>query len=435
LIVIGSINGTGTVEAKRFSTLGAWHLISSQVSGQTISSFLSANSVIAENGSSRGMMDYDETGDKWNAFFTNSTSGDFASGKGFGIRTSSNAAVTNTGTLINNVVNVGISRNNFGWNLIGNPYTSAIYTRQEVFGFLTVNAGAIDDNYEAIYLWDQGADAYTVINFDGGDARLASGQGFFIKAASSGNVSFSKTMQVHKTDAPFKSVVVPNPNVVLTAKSGDIYSSTKINFIEGMTLGLDPGHDAGILRSGNGFDIYSRLVADNGVDFMVQALPGKSNEKYVIPVGVDALKGGEIVLSAQSMNLPVGYDVIIEDRLTNSQTNIKNGEIYVAEVGNNSKGIGRFYLHVGSSLQTGLNEIQQSDITVYTIDQNVYVKGNVSKNAQFMVYSVDGRLMNRFGATSQSLNKLSIAGYSPGIYLVNVQDNNKYKSVKFVIGN
>jgi hypothetical protein len=241
-------------------------------------------------------------------------------------------------------------------------------------------------------------------------------------------------MQVHQTDAPFKSAVIPSPNVVLKAQSGDIYSSTKINFKEEMTLGLDPGHDAGILRSGNGFDIYSRLVTDNGVDFAVQALPGKSSDNYIIPIGIDAVKGGEIVLSAQSLNLPSGYDVIIEDRLTNSQASIKNGELYVAEVGANSKGVGRFYLHVGSSVSTGLEQIQQDDITVYTIDQNVYVKGTVGKNAQFMVYSVDGRLMNRFGATSQNLNQFSIAGYSPGIYLINVSDNNKYKSLKFVVG-
>jgi hypothetical protein len=114
---------------------------------------------------------------------------------------------------------------------------------------------------------------------------------------------------------------------------------------------------------------------------------------------------------------------------------LKSGDTYVTDLAAGSQGIGRFYLHLGSSLQTGLNEIEKNDISVYTIGQNLYIKGNVSKDAQFMVYSIEGRLMNRFGATSQSLNQLNVAGYSPGVYFVKVQDLNKYKPVKFIVGN
>ncbi len=435
LIVTGSISGSGTVQAKRYSTLNAWHLISSQVSGQTISDFLTLNGAVATNGASRGMMDYDEANDDWSIFFTNGKSGDLTSGKGFGIRTTSSTAVTHTGSLINNTVNVGVTKSNFGWNLVGNPYTSAIYTRQEVNGFLTVNAGALDPSFRAMYLWDEGADAYTVINSFEGESKLASGQGFFIKAASVGSVNFTQAMQAHQTDAPFKSAVINPATIVLKAKAGEIFSTTKIGFNEEMTLGLDPSYDAGILRSGNGFDIYSKLVNDNGVDFAIQWLPGKSSDRYVIPVGVDATKGGEVVFSVQTLNLPTDYNVIIEDKLTKTQTNIKNGEMYVAEISENSKGTGRFYLHVGSSLQTGINEIQKEELVVYTIDNTVYIKGDVGNNAQFAVYSIDGRLINQFGATSQNLNQMSISGYTSGVYFISVQSNIKYKPVKFVVGN
>jgi hypothetical protein len=85
---------------------------------------------------------------------------------------------------------------------------------------------------------------------------------------------------------------------------------------------------------------------------MVQSLPGKSTDSYVIPIGVDATKGGEIVFSANALNIPSGYDLMIEDKLTNSISNLKNGELYVADLASNTKGVGRFYLHVGSSVQT-----------------------------------------------------------------------------------
>jgi hypothetical protein len=439
LIVTSDITGSGIVKAKRYMAANGWHMVSSPVSGQTAGAFLSVspNSTgVATKAPSRGMMDYNESTDNWNTYFTNTTPDAISAGKGYSIRRESTAgAVEFTGNLINGDVTVPVTKNNKGWNLVGNPFTSAIYMKQEVFGFLTENEAKMDPSYVAAYLWDPTKNNYTIINKDSAQANLASGQGFFIKAASADNVTFTKQMQVHQTNAPFKSATISKPSIVLNAKASDFSSSTKISFNEEMTLGLDPGYDAGLLRSGNGFDIYSRLVADNGVDFAIQALPGKSNDSYVIPIGADAIKGGEIVFSAKASNLPSGYEVMLEDKLTSTVTNIKNGELYLANVAAASKGTGRFFLLVGSALQTGIQDIQQNDIVVYSIGKTVYIKGNVSNNAQFAVYSVDGRLINRFGATSQNLNQLSVAGYTPGIYFVNVKDNNKYKSVKFVVGN
>jgi hypothetical protein len=435
LIVASNISGNGVLNSRRFMTGNSWHLVSSPSSGQTIADFLTTNGEIPSNEALRGMMEYNEGADNWSTFFTNSTSGEVSLGKGFGVRTTSDTHVAFQGALNSGNVSVSISRSNNGWNLLGNPFTSAMYIKQEVFGFLTVNENKIDPSYLAMYLWDPVADKYVIVNKSEGQANLASGQGFFVKAKAAGNVTFTQAMQVHQTNAPFKSGVIQWPSVVLSAKAGDISSSTKINFNEEMTLGLDPGYDAGIFRGGKGFDIYSKLITDNGVDFAIQALPGKSTDSYVIPIGVDAVKGGEVVFSVNSLNLPAGYDLMIEDKLTNSIANLKNGEMYVANVAANNKGTGRFYLHVGSSVQTAVQEIQQNELSVYTIDQTLYIKGNVGKNAQFMVYSIDGRLINRFGATSQNLNQMSTAGFTPGIYFVNVLDKTKYKPVKFVVGN
>lgn len=441
LLVTADISGAGNVTSKRYMIGNAWHLVSSPLSGQTISDFLSssANNTIPTKPITnlRGFTDYSESGDKWNDYFINSTAGSIEPGKGYLTRSSANTAITFSGSVSNGNISIAISKSSNGWNLIGNPYASALYINQEVNGFLTVNSGMIDDNYEACYVWDQtansGSGAYAPITGNEGQSNLATGQGFFVKAASAGNISFTKSMQVHQTDAPFKSSVIPSPNVVFTAMAGGIYSSTKINFNEKMTLGLDPSYDAGILKSGNGFDIYSRLVTDNGINFAIQALPGFANDNYIIPIGVDALKGGEVVFSAQSLNLPVSYDLIIEDKLTNSQTNIKNGGLYVANVADGAKGIGRFYLHVGASVLTGLDDIHKDEVVVYTMDQTLFIKGSVSNNAQIMVYSVDGRLVKRFAATSPNLNKMSVAGFSPGVYILNIQDVNGYKPVKFVV--
>ncbi|GAB1454536.1 hypothetical protein MASR2M47_45920 [Draconibacterium sp.] len=438
LIVTSDITGAGVVTSRRYLLANGWHMVSSPISGQSIAGFLSANSTIpTKPDGSKGMMEYEEINDDWSNFYSSSTAGDLSMGKGYSVRRQSAGTVVFTGTLNNGDVAAPVTKDNFGWNLVGNPFPSAMYVRQEVFGFLVENAGMLDASFKAIYLWDPAANgglgAYSIVNKNEGEANLASGQGFFIKAASAGNVNFTKQMQVHQTNALFKSGTISRPSVVLNAKTGNISSSTKISFDEEMTLGLDPGYDAGILRSGHGFDIYSRLVTDNGVDFAIQALPGFANDSYIIPIGVDATKGGEVVFSAQALDLPVGYDVIIEDKLTKSQTNVKDGGLYVANLADGAKGVGRFYLHVGASVQTGLDEVQKQDVVVYTVDQTVFIKGSVSDNAMINVYSVDGRLVNRFTAISQNLNKVSVSGYSPGVYILKIQDKNNYKPLKFVV--
>jgi hypothetical protein len=435
LIVSTDISGNGIINARRYLLANGWHLVSSPLSDQTIAGFLTANSAIpTKETTKRGMMEYSESADNWNDYFTNASSGSVDLGKGYCVRRTTNGVVNFSGTLTDGNVQAVLSKSGNGWNLLGNPFTSAMYVKQEVHGFLTVNEEKIDPSYLAMYLWDPAADEYTIVNKTEGQNNLASGQGFFVKAAAGGNVTFTQAMQVHQTDAPFKSAAVQLPSVVLSAKAGDLSGSTKINFSEEMTLGLDPGYDAGIFKSGNGFDIYSKLVSDNGVDFAIQALPGKQGDSYIIPIGVDAVKGGEVVFSAQTASLPAGYDVMLEDKLTNTVTNLKNGELHVANLATEAKGTGRFYLHLGSSVQTKISELTKEEIVVYTIDQMMYVKGNVSNDAQFMVYSIDGRLMNQFGAKSQNLNQMSIAGFTPGIYFVNIQDKIKYKPVKFVVG-
>jgi hypothetical protein len=440
LIVATNITGSPTVTSRRYLVNNGWHMVSSPLSNQPIGAFLGANSAIpTKDVNSRGMMDYNVNADEWSSLYTNETPGLLTPGKGYAVRrNTSSGFISFSGTLSNPNIDVAVTNSGNGWNLLGNPFTSAMYVQQEVFGFLVENAAMLDGSFTGMFLWDPSANgglgAYTAVGLEEGQPNLASGQGFFIKAASAGNVSFTKQMQVHETAASFKSATISRPSIVLNAKASDISSSTKISFNEEMTLGLDPGYDLGILRNGHGFDIYSKLVNDNGVDFMVQTLPGKSTDSYVIPIGVDATKGGEIIFSANALNLPVGYDVMIEDKLTNSVTDLKNDGLYVAEITANNKGIGRFYLHVGSSVQTAIQEIQKNELMVYNIGQTTYIKGDVSTNAQFLVYSIDGRLVDRFNATSQNLNRINTGSFKPGVYFVNVLDVNKYKPVKFVVG-
>lgn len=136
------------------------------------------------------------------------------------------------------------------------------------------------------------------------------------------------------------------PEVVLTAASDTKTSSTVIRYIPGMTIGLDPGYDAGAFNQNPSFGIYTRLVEDNGVNFAVQCLPDNDYENLVVPIGLNAVAGSQVVFTANVSNLPPGKKVYLEDKLTGQFIRLDEaGSSYSVLLSAASQGVGRFYIH------------------------------------------------------------------------------------------
>ena len=74
-----------------------------------------------------------------------------------------------------------------------------------------------------------------------------------------------------------------------------------------MQTKLDIGYDAGIFKTG--FDLYSQLVEDNGVNFGVQYLPTSSLNEVEISLGLDSKYNGFVVFSSELINIPNDYQV------------------------------------------------------------------------------------------------------------------------------
>ena len=289
LIVHGSTSGNVTV--KRDMSGSTWHMISSPVS-ESVSDFLPANNIIAtKDGTTRGMKDYIESTDAWSSLYTNSSSGSMGGGDGYAIWLASSGTVSFTGSLQTGSTSVSVSHDKYGWNLIGNPYSSAIAINTDAgsTNFIDSNISNMVDSYVGIYYWD--GSSYNAVNLTDGAFYAQVGQGFFVKAkAGGGSISFTSAMQSHQTGADFKSAVITWPEIKLKASLGTLNSATKIKFNDAMNCGLDLGYDAGMMKSG--FDLYTKLVDDNGVDFTIQCLPLAANNETIIPVGLESSAKG-----------------------------------------------------------------------------------------------------------------------------------------------
>lgn len=422
-----SVNGTVNIE--RYTSGAQWHIAASPAPGQTITSFLTENTTIpTKNTDDRGMTDYSELDNNWNPMFTSTQSGNLESGEGFLLRTDADGIVNFTGTLQTGTISPAVTTAGFGWNGIGNPYPSAIAINTgagaanfigENIDLLTPANSNLHPSYAAIYVWEQSTEAYTIINLGDAAFYAQSGQGFMARANTGATqLQFTTAMQTHQAAAAFKSgTAIPEINII--AQLENQQSSTKLRFDDRMKTGLDMGYDAGIFKTG--FDLYTQLLDDNGVDFGVQWLPNIALDKVEIALGLDSKNAGLVTFSAETMNLPASSHVVLEDRLTHTFTTLSAGEVYSVQVENNSKVKGRFYLHASTATTNISEQGEKGGFSAYTANENIYIKGQVSGKAVATLYDILGRKIHVSQLEPASLNAISTAGIKTGVYVLSIE--------------
>jgi hypothetical protein len=430
-----SVSGVTTVN--RYMSGNAWHLVSATAAGQDITSFLADHSNIPTNGASRGMMDYNEGTNKWNTFFTNAQAGNLDAGKGFSVRTSADGEVAFTGTLQGGNLNVPVTTTGPGWNSVGNPYPSAINMNSAsglTNNFITVNDANFDPSYKAVYVWEQENDAYTIINSASGAYNAALGQAFMVKANTGvTQMSFTTAMQTHEPAAVLKSGMESSPSIKLVATLGGSQTSTIIKFDDNMSEGLDAGYDAGMFKTG--FDLYTRLVKDNGVDFGIQCLPTSVFNNGEIVLGLQSTKSGAVSFSAETENLPLGTRIVLEDRLNQTLTELKAGEVYTTQVEKGEAARGRFYLRTSLGV-TGLDEVgDKSAFRIYQADSRIYISGIVEGKADATLYDLMGRTVKSVRLENSVLNSIESSGLTNGVYMVKINHARGIFSQKVLVNN
>ncbi len=340
-----------------------------------------------------------------------------------------------TGTLEASSVMASVTTSGNSWNSVGNPYPSAIFMNDNANAtdnFININVNNLDVSYATAYVWDQ--TAYTPVDIDGPAFNAAVGQAFMIKAKSGvTEVQFTNAMQTNDASAKVKGGIIRNPEIKLIAESSDKRSYTRVNFKEGMSEGLDVGYDAGIYKSG--FDLYSKLVRDNGVNFALQYLPASSLEKSEVALGINIKNDDQVTFSAETINLPLGTNILLEDRLTGSFTSLKDGETYTTQVEKDEMG-GRFFLHTVNSnnATTGIgNSKGQSDIQVYQANDNIVISGQIPMNANAVLYDMVGRRIKIVELDQIAMNFISTSDIKTGIYMLKIQLNGNIFSQKIAV--
>jgi hypothetical protein len=446
LVLKSGSDGTGSLihntagiaaSGERYMSGNIWHMISPTATGQNIADFLEdADNSIASKPATQnyGLAPYQESDNTWNYFKTTGVTGTFDRvAKGYEILRTADGNVRFLGTLAATDQSIPVSKTSDGWNLTGNPYPCAL----DINKFLSNanNISAIDASYLGIYVSDVTNDGYVVVNkADNPTLKLAQGEGFFIKSATaSGTLNFTTDMKSHTSD-PYKTATL-NPQIQLIAQTDNARSATTVKFIHGMTAGLDPGYDAGLFTGGESLlTLSTRLVKDNGIDFMLQCLPDKDFQNMVVPVGLTSPKGTTVKFTLGSNTLATNSGIYLEDRAAGKTTRLDEpGSFYNILLNKESNGPGRFYLHFNDIISP-VDQPPKKDLTVFPLPpmQLIRILGSVDLPAKAFVYDMNSKIIAAKTLTEANENDIPLPWISTGVYLVQIRSaegNREYKVV------
>jgi hypothetical protein len=440
LLVSGTSSGDITYNVNVPDT--NWHFISSPVVGEEYDdTWNTANSVDQTGGGSTlaGVSTYSNTTDidgDWSYFTIGNAAETFNSGQGYSMLRTGAGDYAFTGTLRTTDATPTISANDIGggsenrWTLIGNPFPS--FLSIDNFLGLAANATALEDSREAVYVWNGTSYAALTTGY------LHPGQAFFVNSdVASTTAAINKDMLSHQTGVTFYRNATTDPSIQLILTDGQKVAITEINYTDGKTTGLDPRFDLGTFTgTSNSFHMYTHLVSDSqGIDFMKQTLPNSNFESMVIPLGVNAAAGTEITFTATSLNIPAGLHVFIEDKETNTFTQLDaTNASYAVTPATDLNGIGRFYIHTNTQSALSVDAYNLQNVSIYkTSNTNLRIAGLQSGNTSLKIFDIVGKQVLQTTFEANGIQDIALPNIKTGIYIVQLYTEQGKLNKKIII--
>lgn len=369
LIVSGS--STGEIDVERFITDNSWHLVAPSTTGVT------ANDFYWNNAPASWLTSHNEQDNTWT--YNTDLSTPMPVGQGWSVWLDANTKTDATATMTGELHTADITLNleytdaSHGFNLLGNPYTSA----------LDFNAGSWDlTNVEGtIWVWENSSDNY-IYRSQAGGGTMANGiipvsQGFFVRASgTSPTLTIPADARTHHSQSFYKEGAQENGyNSYITLRSnyGELADEIWIGFGEHATEGFDNGFDASKMAGGE--SAPQMYLRENGKRLSIDYLPRPKEEERVVAMSYIPGKEGEQELIANLSNLP-DMVVILEDLNSNLTQNLNEDSIYTFDAYKNDD-YDRFLLHFKST-PFGLEETGKDHllIDIYSYNELIYIQSD-----------------------------------------------------------
>jgi hypothetical protein len=426
-----------------------WYYMSSPVVGETYNDAWATNSITSGQHNNKGLSWYDNTsydtdtgaGDTETGYWRYLQSDDsnnvlFNVGQGYGILTSSSSTISFIGTGINTsnqtrLITTGISN----FNLVGNPFTSFL----NLGDFFGNNPKTTVLEETEAYFWN-GSSYDTKTSGLHSTYEIAPSQGFFIEAAVNTNLTFDISETNHLADTAQGTDTfqkLSRPEIHLFLSDGATSSYSNFYYIDGTTTGFDSGYDGKLFEGvTQPFALYSHLVSGSeGKHFQLQSLPKDNYENMIIPIGINTDAGKEITFSTETLNLPTGLKVYLEDRETNTFNRLDGASNkYTITLTESSNGIGRFYLHTTQNTLNIKTNLVLENIRIYKTDRTTLrIIGLSQGKTTVKLFNMLGKQLLNSSFTTNDVQDISLPQLSTGIYIIQLESKKNTLNKKIIL--
>ncbi|MCF8364764.1 MAG: T9SS type A sorting domain-containing protein [Bacteroidales bacterium] len=440
------INGTCTdeISVQRFITGNeAWHFLSSPVAGQAIVGSENFIEFVENVGDINvDFYSFDETNTDNTPWINIKSAGGalnpafettFEEGKGYLVAyaydnlTKTFTGVPNTGTYNLSLSYTGAGQQ--GWNLIGNPYTSAIDWDK------MTKSGLVSDYY---YIYNPemngGGSGYEYYSSgastSGANGEIPSMQAFMVWAADGGGqVDFTNDDRVHSTQDFLKRETVTDNRLIMKITGLSYFSESQVFISEGASPGQDQ-MDAAMLYSFNNLvpHFYSidgnEKIAANAVPF--------PDEDYSIPMGLKTGEASTYTITAEDIeNFNSSILPVLEDSETGMEIDLRFSESYTFEVVNPGILNDRFILHMKTAV--GIEDLNKKpELIVSQIGNELHFYNLEPGNYDVRILDIMGRVL--IDKTINNLQAINLpASLDSGTYVVQISNATERWVEKVVI--
>ncbi len=297
-----------------------------------------------------------------------------------------------------------------GWNLVGNPFPSAIDWD---------NSGWIGKSkFDAsIYVYD----GTQYLSWNGSTGSLTDGvipamQAFFVKANDfSPLLKVGNNARVHGV-SPYKGSEIQNL-LKLTVQGNGFKDETFINFDVNATENYDSQYDAYKLK---GIDEAPQLYSIAGDDILsINVLP-RLDEEVTVPLGFEVGKADTYVMTAsETESFNNGTDIYLEDLKENVLINLSEQDEYMFNA-NPLDEPDRFILHF-FGVQGENNFQSDSGVQIYSYGSEVFIRNNMEMQltAGVTVLNISGQNVWYRKLSLTDIEQINL-NLKPGYYIVRV---------------
>ena len=218
-------------------------------------------------------------------------------------------------------------------------------------------------------------------------------------------------------------------------------AETKFYFQDGLTLGLDPGYDAGAFDQD--IALSSRLVEDNqGTNFTINAMGLESAYNQSVPLIVNQFVGQTFRINISQNTLPDNVNVYIEDILENSYTPIigKDFEL-TTDVNLNEEG--RFRIHftteiLGVEVLNTNNVFDTDTVSVFKANNQDFITitgitATANKTTASLYNMLGKSVRTKTLNNATQTQSISTQGLARGMYVVQLKAGNAMFSKKVLL--